>query len=73
MKNLVGLKWKELAESEKQNLYMVAYVDRDNVDAKTGECIVDFGEDLAISGVVIYGEDQDIIIDDNSILYNPIA
>ena len=71
MRKLQGLKWGELTEQEKQNLYVVGYVDRDNVDNKTGECIVDFGEDLAILGRVIYGEEQDIIIDEDAILYDP--
>ena len=70
MRKLQGLKWGELTEQEKQNLYVVGYVDRDTVDNKTGECIVDFGEDLAILGRVIYSEEQDIIIDEDAILYD---
>ena len=74
MRNLEGLKWKELTEKEKQNLYKVAYVDKDNVDIKTGECIVDFGEDLSISGKVVYGyEEDELLIDDNAVLYNPLG
>ena len=62
MRNLEGLKWKELTEKEKQNLYKVAYVDKDNVDIKTGECIVDFGEGLSISGKVVYGYEEDELL-----------
>lgn len=74
MRKLEGLKWGELTEEEKRNLYIIANVDKDNVDEKTGECIVDFDEDLAIAGKVVYGEEQDdLIINDDAILYNPIA
>ena len=74
MRNLEGLKWKELTEKEKQNLYKVAYVDKDNVDIKTGECIVDFGESLSISGKVVYGyEEDELLIDDSAVLYNPLG
>ena len=74
MRNLQGLKWGDLTEQEKQNLYMVAYVDKDNVDTRTGECIVDFREDLSIIGKVIYSyEEDELIIDDDAILYNPLG
>ena len=73
MRKLEGLKWCELTENEKQNLYRIAYVDKDNVDRETGVCIVDFGEDLAIPGIVHYGEERELIIDDNAILYNPLG
>ncbi len=74
MRNLEGLKWKELTEKEKQNLYKVAYVDKDNVDIKTGECIVDFGEGLSILGKVVYGyEEDELLIDDSAVLYNPLG
>lgn len=73
MRNLLGLKWGDLTEVEKNDLYIIANVDIENVDAYSGDCIVDFSETLAINGVITYGEEQTLYIDDNSIFYNPIA
>ena len=73
MRDLIGLKWGDLTENEKNKLYIIANVDIDNVDVYSGECIVDFTENLAIKGIVTYGEEQSIYIYVNSIFYNPIA
>lgn len=72
MRKLHGLKWGDLTESEKEKIYFVAFVDKDNVD-ECGNCIIDIDDDLAIRGRVIYGEEQEIIIEDNAIFYNPLA
>ena len=71
MRNLKGLQWKELTEGEKEKLYLTAYVDSDNIDLDTGECIIDFNDSLSISGIIKQGEEQEIIIDNESVLYDP--
>ena len=74
MRKFQGLKWFELTEEEKHYLYNTAIIDKDYIDTKTGICIVDFREDLSIIGRIIRGiEEDELIIDDNAILYNPVG
>lgn len=73
MNNFIGRKWGALTDEERKNLLMIGNV-YDNV--KEGDCIVDFGEDLSITGKVIkefkdeYGQ---LIIDDDAVFYNPLG
>lgn len=72
MKKLIGKKWCQLSENQQLELTSKASI-WDNV--KNGECIVDFTENLSISGSVICNNadegDYDICINDDSILYDP--
>ena len=70
MKNFEGMKWGELTTSEKEELLKNANC----IDGETGnnvedgECIVDLTEEYSVGGNII---DDEIIIDDNAIIYNP--
>lgn len=70
MNKLIGVAWGSLPEEAKLDLLArascVSGVDSNS--AANGECIVDFLEDLSVSGTIVDGE---IVIDDTNILYNP--
>lgn len=70
MKNFKGMKQGELTKAEQTSLLKTANclngVTGNNID--DGECIVDLTEDLSIVGVIIKDE---IIIDNESVIYNP--
>lgn len=71
MDNLVGKKWGELdRETQELLLKNTNFIDgvTGNDIVNDGECIIDFSDILSVGGKVI---DDEIIIDDNSILYNP--
>ena len=63
--------WKDV-----KNLIIDMNVDSDNIDMKTGECIVDLiggkYNGWAVSGKVdLDGDYKEITIDDNAVVYNP--
>ena len=69
-RKLEGKQWGDLTEEEQENLIHVANVDNDNLDKRTGECIIDF-ESLSISGKIdLNSEDIEYVIDDDAILYD---
>lgn len=70
-----SLKMKKLWKDVK-DLIIEMNVDKDNIDIKTGECIVDLiggkYNGWAVAGKVDLDSDYaDVIIDDNAIVYNP--
>lgn len=70
-----SLKMKKLWKDVK-NLIIEMNVDSDNIDMKTGECIVDLiggkYNGWAVSGKVdLDGDYKEITIDDNAVVYNP--
>ena len=67
MKQYIGKKWGQLTEEQQYELLAKANV-WDNI--KSGDCIVDFDENLSISATIV---DDEIVIDDNYILYDPTA
>ena len=67
MKKYIGKKWGELTEKEQDELLAKANI-WDNI--KSGDCIVDFDENLSVGATIV---DDEIVIDDNSILYDPTA
>lgn len=62
---LHGVKWGDLSEETKEDLLSNANI-WDNV--KYGECLVDLTADYTIEG---FKTEDDIIIKDNAIIYNP--
>lgn len=71
MNKLIGVKWGALSDETKSDLLEKANcidaVTGDNV--RNGECTVDLTDELSIIGKV---EDYEIMIDDESIIYNPV-
>ena len=71
-KELIGRTWGSLTEAIKNallsNASPVSGIDSNRV--LSGPCIVDFDGNLSVDGNVI---DNEIVIDDNAVLYNPIA
>ena len=66
MNKLVGVRWGDLLENTKEDLLSRAFY------KGIGECIVDLTSDLAVTGEVIdNGEEKELIINDDSIIYNP--
>ena len=65
MKKYIGKKWCQLTIEQQEELLKVANV-WDNV--KVGECIVDFNDNLSIAANIV---DDEIIISDDAILYDP--
>lgn len=66
---IIGMKWKDLKEETKQFLLEDAVTsDGDCNIVLNGECIVDLTSTLSVTGEVI---DEEIVIDDNAIIYNP--
>ena len=67
-----GKKWEELEEYEKEMLLSKANcVDGETGNnAYAGECIVDLTETLSVAGALVDGE---IVIDDEAVIYCPIA
>ena len=63
---LHGIKWGDLSEETKQGLLSNANV-WDNV--KEGKCLIDLTEKFTVEGEII---DDDIIIKDDAIIYNPV-
>lgn len=66
MKKYICKKWGQLTEEQQYELLSKANIWD---DVKNGDCIVDFDESLSISATIINDE---IVIDDNAILYDPI-
>ncbi|MCI9071139.1 helix-turn-helix domain-containing protein [Clostridium sp.] len=67
MNKLVGVKWGDLREETREFLLENSWR-----EIKEGECIVDLTEDLSISGKAVNtGEEIEIVIDDEAIIYNP--
>ena len=71
IKDLLGKTWSQLTEEQKEILLKEA----NPVDGSTGnnmtengECIIDFSNGLSIAGSVF---DDEIVINENSILYDP--
>lgn len=65
VESFIGANWEYAGQ------YLKGYitVDKDNIDNKTGECIVDFTEeysDLSISGKIVNDE---LIIEDEALIY----
>lgn len=73
MKNLTGTKWGQLTEEQQYEL-LSSVVDTvngfDGSRVRHGECIVDFDNGLSIEGYVNSKNDGEIIIDNDSILYD---
>lgn len=68
MKKYIGKKWKQLTKEEQDMLLSKATP----FECSVGECIIDFTEDLSVSGEVIDTEEERCIeIDDDAIIYNP--
>ena len=66
MNKLVGVRWGDLKEETKEDLLSRAFYEG------VGECIVDLTSDLSVSGTIIdNGEEKEIIINDDAIIYNP--
>ena len=70
MNNLVGVRWGDLLEITKNYLLERANcINSVNGDLiNEGECIIDLTNELSVAGNVIDGE---VIINDDSIIYNP--
>ncbi len=67
MNKLVGVRWGDLKEETREFLLENSWR-----EIKEGECIVDLTEDLSISGKAVNtGEEIEIVIDDEAIIYNP--
>lgn len=67
MNRLVGVRWGDLREETRGFLLENSWR-----EIKEGECIVDLTEDLSISGKAVNtGEEIEIVIDDEAIIYNP--
>lgn len=69
MHKLVGVRWGDLREETREFL-----LENSNIweEIKEGECIVDLTTDLSVVGEVVdNGEEKEIIIDDDAIIYNP--
>lgn len=65
MKNLHGVKWKELNEDEQYKLLLGALT-----NAKEGECTVDLiatGENFSVGGKWV---EDELVIDDDATIYN---
>lgn len=73
MRDLTGKTWSEATTEEKETLLIFSNP-ISGIDGKlvsNGECIVDFaGLDFSICGTVLNDE---ILIDDDAIFYNPIV
>ncbi|MGL5050786.1 MAG: hypothetical protein ACRC6E_09225 [Fusobacteriaceae bacterium] len=70
--DFIGKKWGELSLEEQNFLLETSYVDNDNLDKKTGECIVDFENGLSVSGkVVSSGSEEDLEIEEKAEIYDP--
>lgn len=66
MNKLVGVRWGDLLEITKEDLLSRAFYEG------IGECIVDLTSDLSVTGEVIdNGEEKELVINDDSIIYNP--
>lgn len=66
MNKLIGVRWGDLEEITKEDLLSKAFYEG------TGECIVDLTSDLSIAGEVVdNGEEIVIVINEDSIIYNP--
>lgn len=78
MKKLIGKKWSQLSKEKQEELLnsIVGTIDgRDCSNVYDGDCIVDFENGLSVIGKVICHNkdegDYEVIIDNNSILYDP--
>lgn len=77
MKNLIGMKWKDLTNEEQEEMLnnVAACINGETGNnVEYGECIIDFNCDVSIPGYLAIDEDEYIIqIDENAIFYNPYA
>jgi hypothetical protein len=73
MSKLVGKRWGELSEEKRDDLLTFANcVDGETGDqAREGECIVDLTDTLSIAGFLT--DEGDIVIDNEAVIYSPIA
>lgn len=74
MKKYVGKKWVELNKEQQKEVLknIVDCVSADGNSTKIGKCIVDFTDNVSICGELVEaGDYADLIIDDNSIFYDP--
>ena len=67
MKKIIGKKWGQLTEVQQYELLSKANV-WDNI--KEGDCILDFDENLSVGASIVNDE---IVVDDDAILYDPTA
>lgn len=71
MKKYEGRKWGTLTKAEQADLLRFSNaingIDCENAHG-TCDCIIDLTENLSISGELV---DDEIVIDDNSVIYNP--
>ena len=66
MNKLVGVKWGDLSEITKVDLLSRAFCEG------VGKCIVDLTNELSVEGEIVdTGEEKEIIINDDAIIYNP--
>lgn len=64
--NLIGVKWGDLDETTKE--YLLSNANYEGI----GECIIDLTSDLSIAGEIVdNGEEMEIVIKDEAIIYNP--
>ena len=72
MSKLVGIKWGKLEKATQE--YLLKDCDCINAvtvnDAYNGDCIIDLTENLSVAGKIV---DDDIVIDDDAEIYNPIG
>ena len=74
MKKLNGKKWGEISKEKQQELLNNSYIDNDNVDIINGDCLIDFEENITISGNKAIVNDEIVItIEDEAIFYNSLG
>lgn len=73
MNKLVGMKWYQLSEKQKEKLFLngSAVDTTGSIPKNSGPCIINFeGTNLSIAGYYEVGEENLFRIDDNAIIYN---
>lgn len=70
MNKLIGARWGDLLDITKEDLLERANcINGINGNlVNDGECIIDLTNDLSVAGTIV---DEEIIIDDDAIIYNP--
>ena len=71
MSKLKGMKWGEVKKEVQEELLRNCNCIDGSIFKNTfmGECIIDLTENLSVAGKII---DDEIIIDDESIIYDPV-
>ena len=71
MSKLKGMKWGEVKKEVQEELLRNCNCIDGSIFQNTliGECIIDLTENLSVAGKII---DDEIIIDDESIIYDPV-